>query len=394
MIKKINDNKIIWSAIGLVVSIILLIFGGGALSKLFKEGHLVVNYTSYVPWGFGVSWYVYLVWLEVGTLLSFALLVYVFGVKKIKSISTILYLSGFLVLISAVLTILLDLGRMEKAFDVIFRPHFSSMITWMVYMHLVYSGVVGLELLISVFANRGNRLAMYVDKNLGWIIGAVSIVAGIVLINIIAAVFSTVSGMIAWRTGSLPLLFLLFSLTAGSAFLSILYIAFSPDKGTALYDSAIKILSKTTLSFIVISVIAGFGVSVTLRTSVIDAYFTGAIDAVWALFLGLIIPGGLFLLNLVKNVPRSWHLVTIASLLMLVSLWVVPYNIIVSPQMIEPIPGTAEAFPHEKLSFIYSPSWTELALCMLPLGIAILGFVIGYWILYKISPMRPTTEEV
>lgn len=385
--------KIIMSVIGLAIGAVLLIIGGGAVSKLLKEGHLVANYTSYVSWGLGVSWYVYLVWLEVGTLLSFALLVYVFGVKKIKSISTILYLSGFLVLISAVLTIILDIGRIEKAFDIIFRPHFSSMIAWMVYMHLAYSGVVGMELLISVFANRGNRLATYVDKTLGWIPGAVSIVAGTVLISIIATLFSTVSGMIAWRTGSLPLLFLLSSLTAGSAFLSILYIVFSPDKGTALYDSALKILSKTTLSFIVISIIAGFGVSVTLRTSVIDAYFTGAIDAVWALFLGLIIPGGLFLINLVKNIPRNWHLVTIASLLMLVSLWVIPYNIIVSPQMIETLPGLAEAFPHERLTFDYTPSLIEWKINMLPLGIALTLFVIGYWVINLISPMRPTVKE-
>ncbi len=387
-------KKIIWSTIGLVLSAILIILGGAALIKLFKEGHLVANYTSYVPWGFGVSWYVFLVWLEVGTLLSFAILVYLFGSKKIKSISTIVYLSGFLVLISAVLTIWFDIGRMEQAFDIIFNPHFSSMIALMVFMHIFYSGVIGSELLIAVFANRGNRLAVYLDRTFGWIPGAISIVAGMVLISIIASLFSTVSGMTAWRTGSLPLLFLLSSLTAGSAFLNIIYIAFSPDKGTPLYDDVLKLLSKTTLSFIVISTIAGFGVSITLRTSVIDAYFTGGINAIWALFLGFIIPGVLFIFNLLKNISFSRHLVTIASLLMILSLWVVPYNIIVSPQMIEPIPGTAEAFPHEKLSFNYSPSWTELALCMLPLGIAFLGFVIGYWILYKISPMKPTTEEV
>ncbi|MBI4684429.1 MAG: polysulfide reductase NrfD [Nitrospirae bacterium] len=386
-------KKIIWSVIGLVIGVVLLVIGGIAFSKLLKEGHIITNYTSYVPWGLGVSWYVYLVWLEVGTLLSFAILVYIFGLKHLKSIATILYLSGFLILTSAVLTILMDIGKMQKAFDIFFKPHFSSMIAWMAWMHVAYSGVVGLELLISILANRGAKFAIYIDTAFGWIPGMVSIVAGTVLISIIGTLFSTVSGMAAWRGGSLPLLFLLSSLVAGIALLSIIYIAFSPDKGTDVYSRVVKSLGKTTLAFIVIAMIAGFGVSVTLRTSVIDAYFSGAYNAIWAVILGLVIPIIILLLQLTSNAQKSWYMLTAASILMLISLWVIPYNVIINPQMVEPIPGIAEAFLHEKLTYLYTPSRTEVALNMLPIGIAILGFTLGYWILNWISPLKPTAGK-
>jgi len=383
-------KNIIWSAASLFVGVILIIIGGWAFFRLLTEGHVVTNLTSYVPWGIGVSWYVYLVWLEVGTLLAYSLLVYVFGVKELKSIETILYLSGFMILTAAVSTIILDLGRMGRSFNIFFRPHFSSMITWMAWVHVLYSGIIALELFISVFARRGVRLAEYIDKNLGWLPGVVSIAAGTVLISIIGTLFSTVGGREGWQSGSLPLLFLLSSVTVGSGLLSVMYILVSPEKGTDAYRDSVNTLGKTMLIFIIFSIVAGLGVSVTQRISVVQAYFTGAYHAPWAFILGLIIPMIALIVHAVAQLPfiKKMYLVGGAALLMLLSLWVIPLNIILSPQMAEPISGLAEAFPHERLSYRYTPSGTEWALNMLPLGIALIGFTVGYWVLHLYAPLR------
>ncbi len=388
-------KKIIFSAIGLAVGVVLLIIGAGGLSKLLKEGHLVANYTSYVPWGLGVSWYVYLVWLEVGTLLSFVLLVYIFGMKQLKSIGTVIYLSGLLILTAAILTIVMDIGRIEKAFDIIFKPHFSSMITWMVWMHVAYSVVLALELIVSLFSNKGVKGADTIGAVLGWI----SIPVGIVLISVIGAVFGVVAGEPFWKSSALSFGFLLSSLVAGGAFLNIMYIAFSPDKETDLYNETTRLLGKAILIFMALSTI---GAAVTLTgirypeidiATPITIYFSGIYEATWALILGLVIPAVILLVQSIINIPRNWYAVALASILIVIALWVVPLNIIVNPQLIEPLPGLAEAFPHERLTFTYTPSGTEWAINMLPLGIAVLGFTIGYWILNLISPMKPTAEK-
>jgi len=387
-------QKIVWSVIGLALSIVLIIIGAGAFSKLVKEGHLISNITSYAPWGLGVSWYVYLVWLEVGTLLAFALLIYVFGMRQLKAVGTVIYLSGLMILSAALLTILFDIGKREKAFDVIFSPHFSSMITWMVWLHMAYLIVIGLELVVSLFSNKGVKGADTVGSVFGWI----SIPIGVVLIGVIGAVFGVVGAESFWKSSALPMGFLLSSLMVGAALLSILYIAFSRDKGTDLYSETVRLLGKAILIFMPLAVVGGVMTLFGIRypdvnfSIIINTFLTGVYDARWTIFLGFLIPAVILLAHVVLNI-RTWYPVAVASILMLVSLWVVTLNIIVNPQFIEPLPGLAEAFPHERLTFTYSPTSTEWAINMLPLGLGLLGFTVGYWILNAISPMRPIAQK-
>jgi Ni/Fe-hydrogenase subunit HybB-like protein len=62
----------LWAA-----GILGLLIGSIGLFQRFTEGLRPTALGSYVPWGLWVATYEYLVWLEVGSLLVFTLLVYV-----------------------------------------------------------------------------------------------------------------------------------------------------------------------------------------------------------------------------------------------------------------------------------------------------------------------------
>ncbi len=82
-----------------VLAIIALLIGGIGIYQRFAFELRPTDLGSFVPWGLWVSTYEYLVWLEVGSLIVFTLLVYVFKVgSNFSKISRILYISALAIL--------------------------------------------------------------------------------------------------------------------------------------------------------------------------------------------------------------------------------------------------------------------------------------------------------
>jgi len=393
----IAANRAGWAWVGLAASLVLIIIGAAAYATIMRQGPLFANYTSYVSWGLVKSWYVYLVWLEAGTLITYSILANIMKNAQLKAIAPLVYLSGLMLLIAAVITvftdlgIIMDTGRLKNILNIFLRPNFSSMITWMVWMHVLYSAIVGAQLVVSIMEKKGMKAA----ARLSTASGVLSVIAGVALVGIISAVFTAMSGFSAWKWGSLPIMFLLSSLVVGSAVLTLLYTVLSPDRHAPVHRATLQMLGRTTLMVITTAAIAGIGSAALQKTTAVAVYFSGASNSGWAIAAGLAAPIILILLLTQSAIqgPKERLVAGLAAALMLISLRVIPYNIIINPQMSEPLPGLESAFLHERLSYVYSPSVAEIAINALPLGIALLGFVAGYWILHSISPLKPAVEE-
>ncbi len=85
------------------------------------SGHEQAGYGSYIPWGLWVAGYVYFIGLSAGAFLISAL-VYVAGVKHLERIGKLALFTALITLFMALVTIWLDLGHMERSWEVFVYP--------------------------------------------------------------------------------------------------------------------------------------------------------------------------------------------------------------------------------------------------------------------------------
>ena len=116
--KRLSPETYLW-ALGLIA----LLVGAYGVFQRFADGLRVTDLGSYVPWGLWVATYEYFVWLEVGSLVVYTLLVYVFGWKKaLPGMARTLYLTALAILAMALILIGLDLGHPFRFWHVLRWP--------------------------------------------------------------------------------------------------------------------------------------------------------------------------------------------------------------------------------------------------------------------------------
>ncbi|MBP6473290.1 MAG: polysulfide reductase NrfD, partial [Chloroflexi bacterium] len=203
-----RNTDIFW-----VIGAILLLVGTPGIFQRLTSGLAPTALGSYVPWGLWVGFYDYLVWLEVGSLLVFTTLVYLVSFKRLARLKPLALFTGFVVLMMALLVVFIDLGQAMRFWHVLIYPTFSSMITWMVWLHILYMVVLVVELalvldLIKLEETRKNQLLR--------LLAYLSLPMGLGLIIVSGSVFGVVAARPLWSTSSLPLMFLVSALAAGS----------------------------------------------------------------------------------------------------------------------------------------------------------------------------------
>jgi hypothetical protein len=141
-----TPDKWLWLA-----GIVALLIGSIGLVDRFLHGLRPTDLGSFVPWGLWVAAYEYFVWLEVGSLFMFTLLVYVFKWKSLlPGMARMLYLTAAAILGMALILIGLDLGHPFRVWHVMVYPQWASLMTWMIWLHMVYMAVLVGKLFIEL----------------------------------------------------------------------------------------------------------------------------------------------------------------------------------------------------------------------------------------------------
>ena len=92
---------------------------------------------SYIPWGMWVAAYIFFIGLSAGAFLLSSM-VYVFGFRQFEQIGPLALFTAAVTLAMALISILFDLGHMERFWEVFVRPQFHSMMAWMVWLYTSY----------------------------------------------------------------------------------------------------------------------------------------------------------------------------------------------------------------------------------------------------------------
>lgn len=103
---------------------LMFLFGlPGWYSRIF-HGHADTDYGNIVVWGLWVAAYIFFIGLSAGAFLVSSL-VYVFDMKRFESIGTVALLTVLVTLLMALLSIVVDLGHMDRAWHVMAYANFK-----------------------------------------------------------------------------------------------------------------------------------------------------------------------------------------------------------------------------------------------------------------------------
>jgi len=379
-----------WTDGFIALGIIMLIVGATGMFQRLTQGLAPTNLTSYVPWGLWVAFYDYLVWLEVGSLLVFTTLFYMAGVKKLGPIKPYVLFTGFTVVLIALIIVLIDLGHPERFWHVLVYPDFGSMITWMVWLHSAYLLLLTVELGLALFAHERSETIL---KYLSYL----SLPMGLTLIIVSGSIFGVIATRPLWNTSSLPLMFLISSLAAGSGLLTLLVTIFWPNKQDEDYRDIIQRLSRLTSILLAGGVFAagviGFtmlyqGSGSPIRAEGINLILTG--PYAWSFWIVHILLGVFIPLILMITAPRNPITVGIATFLSTITFVAVTLNIVVPVLVTPELQGLATAFVDPKLDVNYVPNLMEWLTIVFIFGLGSLIYGLGL----RFLPLESTHEEV
>lgn len=360
------------------------------------SGHELANYTSSIPWGLWIAAYVYLVGLSAGAFLISAL-IYVFGMRSLEPIGKLALFTALIALVSALLTVWMDLGHMERFYEVFYRGSPNSMMAWMVWLYTAYfilliaefwfairgdlveqahePGLRGrvASLLLGRFGEAlGSRTPIVMvehydrtrDRRVLRTLGGLGVPLAIAFHGGVGALFGVVGARGYWNAPLYPLLFIVGALVSGGGLLTFVAAFLWPGKETEKHKEMVLTLGRMalgTLAVYLIMVWAEF--SITLYADIpsearpLYQVLGGPYPWVFWVFqvgLGAVIPIALMTFR-----PKSVPLVGLAAGLIALGFFATRLNIVI-PGLIEPqIAGLDTAYVDDRLTYHYFPSLME-----------------------------------
>lgn len=379
-------------------------------------GHLNVNYGSLVPWGLWVAGYIYFIGLSAGSFLISSL-VYVFDVRRFEKIGRLALFTAVVTLLLALLMIWSDLGHMDRAWEVFVYPNFRSPMAWMIWLYTAYFVLVVAELwfllrrdlvagaeqpgargrlyrVLSLGSRDGSDASAARDRVVVRVLGTIGVPVAIMFHGGVGALFGVLAARPLWHSGMYPIIFLISALVSGGALLTVIASIF--QDGWRRNRETVLALGRLVLGLLLLDVL--FQVSELLvavyggipdRMSALQLIIGGPFWWVfwgWQIVVGTVVP--VVLLSLpTRNDPR-W--VSIAGLLIAAGFLGVRLNIVVPGLAVEEIGGIASAISSARLSTSYVPSLSEWLLTVGVVGLGLLLFGVGEWLL----PAEHRREEV
>ncbi|HRQ37037.1 MAG TPA: polysulfide reductase NrfD [Chloroflexota bacterium] len=367
-----------------------LLIGGVGLMQRLMDGLRPTDLSSFVPWGLWVAAYEYLVWLEVGSLFMFTLLVYIFKWNSVlPGMARTLYLTAVAILGMALILIGLDLGHPFRAWHVLVYPQWGSLMTWMIWLHVIYMVV----LLTKLFLELRPTPKL---KRLGTWLSYISLPLGIALVVVAGSVFGVVIGRPTWQGSALPLYFLLSALVAGTALLTFQFVVFYSGPRGEAYLTTARRLGQLFLGLLIVGLIASaLGGLVILYPGVpaqATALHLTLFGPYWWVYwvfhigLGVIVPT-ILLLTRTQTARR----IAVAAGLFIITFIAVPLNIVIPPQLVVEVveKGLVVAYQGPGLHASYFPTLSEWLVTLFALSFGFLVFLYGYNVLW----LRPHAAE-
>jgi len=398
--------------------IILILAGAWAWYDRWANADQDTNYGSLVPWGLWVAVYIYFIGLSAGAFLVSSL-VYVFQIKRFEPIGRLALFTAVITLLMALLSISADLGHTFRAWHVLVYPNFASPMAWMIWLYTAYFILVVLELWfvlrhdlvvaataagakatlyrILVFGSKDDSPAMIAsDRQIVRILATIGVPLAIMFHGGVGSLFGVIASRPGWHGGLFPILFLVSALASGGALLVVVSAVFQDglrrNRDTVLALGALVLgLLLLDVLFQVSEALVGFYGNEPDKVENLKLIYSGPYWPVfwfWQIGVGTFIP----LVILALPSRKDARMVAAASALIAVGFLSVRLNIVIPGLASEQVKGLSDAFTSDRVTTDYVPSAMEWLFSAGIVGIGLVLFGIGEWLL----PNHPdsSSEEV
>jgi molybdopterin-containing oxidoreductase family membrane subunit len=354
--------------------------GAWGLVDYLRFGHGHTHYGSYVPWGLWVACYSYLVGVSAGVFLLSAVAC-VFRVKALEPLGKLAWWTALACWIAAMLSIWIDLGHPERAWRLLLRTSWTSVMGWMAWFYSAYALLLVVMLWLSVRRGSSEMEAAQNRNRLCWL-SMLGIPLAIAFSGGGGALFGVVGARPYWHTGLLPILFIVGGLLSGTALLTALTYLFGPDRDSQASQDRIVLLGRMVLGLLAFDALLEWAeYSVTYYAAVpstVEGLKLVLFGPYWWVFwivhlgLGLVLPAAILIRR-----GRSAGWVSVASALIAVTFVSVRLNIVIPGLAVEELQGLEATFAHPRLGFAYFPSLTEWLVQIWTVSFAALIFLAG-----------------
>ncbi|RME48770.1 MAG: molybdopterin oxidoreductase [Chloroflexi bacterium] len=396
-----------------VVAIVGFVVGLVGLYQRLTMGHEAANYGSYVPWGLWVAAYIYFIGLSAGAFLL-STLVYVFQIERLEKIGKLALFTAVVTLVAAMFSIWLDLGHPERAWRLVLRTNFRSIMGWMIWFYSAYFILLIVELWFAMRADlvacgdepglKGalcrfltfgrkdvSESALQRDRRVLRVLGSIGVPLAVAFHGGVGALFGVVGARPYWHGGLAPITFLIGALTSGGALLAFVTAIWGPDRGTEEHRRLVIFLGQIVMGLLAFDLLlewAEYSIGLysavpaeaeSLRLVLFGQYW-------WAFWIVHLLIGAVIPLALLAFRGRSLPAVATASALIAITFLSVRLNIVIPGLAVEELEGLRTAFTGPGLRFDYFPSTMEWLFFIWTVSLAGLLFLIGYYLLPIVRP--------
>lgn len=372
----------------LAVGLALVIYGGLGVYDRLVYGHRLTAYGSYATWGLWVAAYIYFIGLSAGAFL-FSSLIYVFGVKRLAMLGrTALYIA-LTTLIMALGVIWMDIGHMERVWEFVVRPNFTSMMNNMIWMYSAYFAILLAEFVIvsrpTLSVLQPLSRAGLTPARLLYAFGLVGVPLATLFHGGVGALFAVIGARPYWFSALFPVLFLSGALLSGGALLTFIVAYFWPHRNDE-HRTVVNLLGRLVLMMLLFFILfewaefsipwwSGLSGALGVHIESVMLVLTGPFW--WVFWIVHILIGVAVPLILLTAGRRSVRLVGLAGLLIAMTFMGVRLNSVIPGAVTVELRGLEEAVVHERLVFYYFPTVHEWQVVFFMVGVGVLLMVLG-----------------
>ena len=388
----VSRARLLWA-----LWVLAAIIGGLGFLERLLHGDQATDFSSYIPWGLWVAAYIYFSGLSAGAFLV-AAAIYVFRIRVLEPVCRLSLLIAAVTLPMGLLMIGFDLGHLERAYLIIVRPQFHSMMAWMVWLYTAYLILVIAMLWLSLRSVQpgSNPEAVSNDRARLRVLGIIGIPLVIGFAGGVGALFATLAAREYWHSPLFPIFFLVGALTSGTALVTAVVSWLWPSRDAA-WEDLVTSLGRILLLLIIIEFILEWAeFSVPAWYQVGSAYqlikyvlFGPYWYVFWVvhLLLGVIVP----IVLLAKN--RGPVVTGVAAALVAVTFFAVRLNLVIPGLVTPELRGLEQAYRDpigNRLTFAYFPTWFEWQVL---LGAIAFGVALWYVLIRLFPQVLPSPAQ-